>query len=46
MRCARALGDGLAFVSLSDDGNVRMIQRGEDFRFALKACQPVVVRRK
>ena len=33
-----------ALLEPVDGGNVRMVQRGEDFRFALKAREPVAIR--
>ena len=38
--------DAVGVLQPVDRGDVRMIQRGEDFRFALKARQPVGVSRE
>ena len=35
-----------AFFEAVDSRDVRMVQRGEHFRFALKACEPIVVSRE
>jgi hypothetical protein len=39
-------GNAVAFFKAIDARNIRMIKRGEDFRFALKTCEPVVSRRE
>ena len=35
--------DARALFESVDAGDVRMIQRGEDFGFTLKTCEPIVV---
>ena len=37
--------DARALFESVDGGDVRMIQRGEDFGFALKTCEPIVDQR-
>ena len=39
-------GDPAAFFEAVDSRDVRMVQRGEHFRFALKAREPIVVSRE
>ena len=38
-------GDALGFFESIDRRDVRMIQRGEDFGFALEPREPIVIRR-
>ena len=39
-------GGGRTFFKPVDGGDMRMIERGEHFRFALKAREPIGIRRK